>query len=94
MDLQDKANSISQKTDFHDPKTARRSGASHVPSPPMTIPSTRRKHWRDSGLPLDTRNSMGTPGDVFEGLPARERQPSSYLRKFEAFGIFFSRIKT
>ena len=35
-----------------------------------------------------------TPGDVFEGLPARQGQPSSYFRTFKEFGIFFSRKKT
>ena len=33
---------------------------------------------RDSGLPLDTRNKMGTSGNVFESLPARG-EPSSGL---------------
>ena len=33
---------------------------------------------RDSGLPLDTRNTMGTSRNVFENLPAREG-PSSAL---------------
>ena len=27
---------------------------------------------RDSGLPLDTRNTTGTSGNVFQRLPARE----------------------
>ena len=32
---------------------------------------------RDSGLPHDMRNIMGTSGNVFERLPAREGQTST-----------------
>ena len=34
---------------------------------------------RDSGLPHDTRNIMGTSGNIFERLPAREGQSSTLL---------------
>ena len=40
-------------------RTASSCGASHVPSQPLTIPSPRTTHCRDSGLPHDTRNIMG-----------------------------------
>ena len=32
---------------------------------------------RDSGLPHDIRNIMGTSGNVFERLPGREGPPSA-----------------
>ena len=60
---------------FYDPDTAT-TGASHVPSQPLIIPSPWGMLRRDSGLPLDTRNTVGTSGNVFESLPAGER-PSS-----------------
>ena len=54
-ELQDKVNSVSDATEFHDPETASSSGASHVTSHPLTIPS----FGRDSGLPPNTRDIMG-----------------------------------
>ena len=65
---------------FYDPGTASSSGASHVPSQPLNIPSPRGMPCRDSGLPRDTRNIMGTSGNVFESLPARE---GPFLALFE-----------
>ena len=76
-DLQNKANSLSEEKDFHDPETPSSPGASHVRTQSLAIPSTRSIHRRDSGLPPNTRNSTGA--DVFEGLPAREGQPSALL---------------
>ena len=64
--------------EFYDPETASSSGATHVLSQPSTAPSPRGTLCRDSGLPFDTRNSMGTSGNVFESLPARNG-PSSAL---------------
>ena len=77
-DLQNKVNSFPclRRGIFTILRLASSSGASHVPTQPLTIPSTRSRHCRDSGLPLHTRNSMGTPGDVFESLPAQEVSPS------------------
>ena len=43
---------------FYDPETASSSGASHVPSQLLNIPSPRGMHSRDSGLPHDTRNTV------------------------------------
>ena len=63
---------------FYDPETASSSGASHVPSQPLIFPRPRGMLSRDSGLPLDTRNTMGVSGNVFDSLPAREG-PSSAL---------------
>ena len=77
--LQNKANSLSEERDFHDPETPSSSGASHVPTEPLAIPSTRSTHCRHSGLPPYTRNSTGTPGNVFESLLAREVSPSVLL---------------
>ena len=64
-DFQNKANSLSEERYFHDPETPSSSGASHVPTQPLAVPSTRSIHCRDSGLPPDTRNPTGTPGDFF-----------------------------
>ena len=51
------------------------SGASHEPSP-LTVPSPRGVPSLDSGLPHDTRNVLGTSGNVSES-PAREGPPSA-----------------
>ena len=45
---------------------------------PLNFPSPIGKLSRDSGLPLDTRSTMGASGNVFASLPAREG-PSSAL---------------
>ena len=76
---QDKVNSLSDAREFHDPETAGSSGASHVTSPPLTNPSYRTVPRRDSGLPPETLNMMGT-SDVFERLPAREGQPQNFSK--------------
>ena len=62
--------------EFYDPETASRSGVSHIPSQHLNIPSPRGMVSCDSGLHHDARNSLGSSGNVFEGLPDRER-PSS-----------------
>ena len=71
--LQDKVNALNEEKEFYDPETASSSGMSHVPSQFSRIPSPRGMLSRDSGLPLDTRNSMGTSGNIFGNLPAQER---------------------
>ena len=68
--LQDKVNSLSDAKEVYDPETASSSGLSHVPSQPMSFQSPREMTSRDFCLQLDTRNSLGTPEHVFEGLPA------------------------
>ena len=78
QELQDKVNSLTDATDFYDPETASSSALSHVPSQPISIPSPRGMISRDSCQQSDTRNSLGTSGQVFEGLPARG-EPSSAL---------------
>ena len=60
---------------FYDPETASSSGMSHVPSQPMSISSLRGMVSRDSCLQPDTRNSMGTSGNVLEGPLARRNHP-------------------
>ena len=80
-ELQDRANSSSNAWDFHDPETASSSGAYHDPSQPLTIPSPRTMPCRDSGLPHDGRNIVGTSGNVFERLPAREGPPSDLFER-------------
>ena len=68
QDLQNKVRSFSEPRELYDPETASSSGATHVPSQPS---SPRTVPCRDSGLPHDTRNIVGTSGYVFERLPAR-----------------------
>ena len=92
QDLQNKVNSLSEATEFHGPQTASSSGACHVPSQPLTIPSPRGMPSRDPGLPLDTRSIVGTSGNVFESNPTREGPPSALFE--DSFGIIFSRIET
>ena len=58
-------------------ETASSSGATHVPSQPSTIPSPRNMHCRDSGLPHNTRNNLGTSGNIFERPFAQEGQHST-----------------
>ena len=79
QDLQNKVNSLADATEFYDTKTASRSGASHVPSQPLIFPSPRGMLSRDSGLPHDARNTMGTSGNVFDSPPAREGPSSALL---------------
>ena len=68
-----------RKSFFYDPEIASSSGASHVPSQPLNIQSPKGTLSHDSGLPLDTRNTMGTSKKTFlESLLAREA-PSSAL---------------
>ena len=73
--LQEKAKSLSDAKEFHDPETARSSGASHVTSPPLIILSSRTLPCSEFGVPPDTRNVMGVSGNFFERLSAREGQP-------------------
>ena len=67
QDWQNKVNSLRDARDFYDPETASSSGASHVPSQPLNIPSPTGKLSRDSGLILDTQNSMGTTTTTLRG---------------------------
>ena len=57
-------------------KTASSSGMFHVPSQPLNSLSMLS---RDSCVPLDTRNSWGTSGNVYESLLARRESPSAPL---------------
>ena len=57
-----------------------------VPRPqptPLPIPSARTAYCRDSGLPHDPRNTMGTSGNGFESPPAQRRAIRSFLRKIQ-----------
>ena len=47
------------------PGTVSSSGATHVPSEPSTISSPGTMPCRDSGLPHNTRNVVGTSGNFF-----------------------------
>ena len=61
---------------------------------PLIIPSPREMLSRDSELPHDTRNNMGTSGNVFESPTCSKRTTLRSLRKTKEFGIIFSRIET
>ena len=61
------------------------SGASHVPSP-LTVPSPRGMPSLDSGLPHDTRNVLGTSGNVSES-PAREGPPSALFENSNSWWL-------
>ena len=59
-------------------KTASNSGETPRSQPTLELSEAQRCMLiRDSGLPLDTRNIMGTPGNVFERLFARGGQTST-----------------
>ena len=91
--LQNKVNFLSDAREFYDPETASSFGATHVPSQPSTIPSPRTMPCRDSGLPHDTRNIVGTSGNVFERLPAREGQTSTlFIRSHFGSRCFCSNV--
>ena len=77
QDLKNKSKSLVSRMRIYDPETASSSGATHVPSQPSSLPSPRTVPCRDSGLPHDTRNIMGTSENVFERLLAREGLPSA-----------------
>ena len=64
QDLQNKVNSLSDAREFYDPESASSSRAAHVPSQPSTFPSPTTMLCRDSGLLHDTRNIVGTSGNV------------------------------
>ena len=79
QDLQNKVNSLLDAREFYDPETASSSGATHVPSQQSTFPSSRHMPCRDSRLPHDTRNIMGTSGNVFERPLAQEGRSSAFF---------------
>ena len=89
---QDKVNSLSDAREFHDPETAGSSGASHVPSPPLTNPSYRTVPRRDSGLPPETLNTMVSPTFLNDYLLEKDNLKIS--RKITEFGVFFSWSET
>ena len=76
-------NSWNGAQEFYDPETASSSGLSHVPSQPMSLPSPGGMISRESCLKPDTRNSLGTSGHVFEGLPARGETSSALFENFQ-----------
>ena len=79
QELQHEVNSPNDAREFFDPETASSFGSSHVPSQPMSIPSLRELIGRDSCLQLDTRNSFGMSGDVFEDLLAPSEPPAAFF---------------
>ena len=91
QELQDKVNSLNEEKEVYDHETASTSGMSHVLSQPSRIPSPRGMIRRDSGLPHNTRNSMGTSGNVFEDLPAPEGPSPFVPQDPKEFDIISSR---
>ena len=81
QDLQDKMNSSNNTREFYDPQSASSSGVSHVPSQPLSIPSSRGMISSDSFLPHDTRNSLGTSGNIFESQSARDGPSSAFFER-------------
>ena len=79
QELQHKVNSPNDAREFFDPVTASSFGSSHVPSQPMSIPSLRELISHDSCLQLDTRNSFGMSGDVFEDLLAPSEPSAAFF---------------
>ena len=63
QDLQNKVNFLTGARELYDPETA-----SSVPrsQPTLAYSESRELRSRDSGLPLDTRNTLGTSGTVCE----------------------------
>ena len=85
QDLQNKVNYLNDAREFYDAETTSSSGASLVPSQPLNIPSPRGMLSLDSGVSLHTRKSMGTSGNVFESLLARELPPSAFFENSKNF---------
>ena len=85
QELQNKVNSLSDAMEFYDPESGSSSGATHVPSQSLIIPSAREMRSRDSGLPLDTQNCAGIVGDVFERPPVQERLFSTIFHNSKGF---------
>ena len=90
---QDKVNSLNDAREFYDLETASSSGLSHVPSQPMSIPSSTGMISRDSCLPLDALNSMGASGNVFEGLLARGEPSSAFFENSKNLASSSCRLK-
>ena len=75
QELHNKANSLTDKRDFHDPEGSSSSGASYVPSRSMTILSRNEKPSRDPAMPNDTWNAMGTSGNVLKAYLLEKDNP-------------------
>ena len=88
QDVQNKVNSLSDAREFYDSETA-----THGSSQPSTLASPRTIRSRDSGVPHDTRNVMGTPGNVFERLRAREGRTSTLFNKSQNLASFSQELR-
>ena len=69
--LQDKVNPLHDGKEFCDPKTAEKQVWNVPRCHSSRMPSPRGMISRDSCLPHNSRNSMGTSGNDFEDLPAQ-----------------------
>ena len=78
QEIQDKVNSLNDAKDSTILRQRAALECPTLPSQPLSIPSPGGLISRDSCLPHDTRNSMGSSGNVFGNLPAQDG-PSSDL---------------
>ena len=67
--------------------------SSDVHSQPMSIPSSRGMRSRDSCWQLDTQNSLGTSGKLFDWPLAREGSSPALFENSGSFGTVFLRIE-
>ena len=83
LELQNKANSLSDAREFYGPESGSSSGATHVPVPTSTILSPRTLPRCDSGWLRDTLNGKGISGNVFERPLAQEGLSSTILNNLK-----------
>ena len=75
-ELLNKVNSSSDAREIHGPETASSSGDPGSKST-LDYSESENNDLRDSGLPLDTQNCMGTLRNVFERPPAQGGPPAA-----------------
>ena len=83
QELQNKVNSLSDaRESFYDPEAVLERPT--FPVDPLLFPSPRTMPRCDSGLPHDTRNTMGTSGNVSNDYLLEEDNPllSSKIQRF------------
>ena len=77
QELQDKVKSMSDSREFQDVESACSSRLSHVPSQPVIVPSPCGMLSRDYCQRPDTRDLLGTSGNVFEHPSAAVQSTTS-----------------
>ena len=93
QDLQNKANTLTDERDVHDPEKSSSSGATLVPTRPLAVPSRSEKPSREPAMPNDTRNAMCNSGNVFESLHAREGQSLPRFENSRNLALSLSEMK-